>query len=683
MGVEGDLIIEAPEQPVEPDGFHAFVSYSHHSDRRTAAWVQKAIESYRVPRQLRRRQPADRPLPARLYPVFRDRLDLRAGASLNETITQALRNSRALIVICSAEAARSPWVTLEIRTFAACHPGAPILAVIAAGDAADDPTPCFPPALLERRDEHDPLIVKPHDPIAADLRRGGDGRRMARLKLVAGLLDVDVFQLARRDDQRRLRRVLLVAALALLVAAVLALALWQAVVARKEAERERAGAVGLIDFMGGDLSKQVESGSSIAISRAIGEKALGWFKTQNRADMTPEQIGRNVRVLWKLGQTQSDAGDLAAAAVSFRDAARSTAGLLALAPNDGQRIFDHAQSVYWVGYADWRLRKLDAAEAAFQLYGRLAARLVQIDPNNAAWQAEIGYAASNLGTLLFKRGENLRAEAAFRKALAVSQRAADAKPGDEQLQFDLAQSHSWVADALARRGRFDEAASERAIELSIYRALSLRKSSTRFEYAIINNLIAKARIDAELNRLSLAIREMNINVERAETLFQSDYENQEFFELLGISILALAEFSNNAGDLVGADQLLNRLQVLIDSRGSAAKSTPSWQLRQANMLLLRSEVSLKRRDISAALRYAKPAFFYARDPRFGMMRDVEITHYRATLILMKALVAIGDTKPAIRLMEVERNNHRRNDSDDYQKQKIAKDYARFNINTTN
>ena len=47
-------------------------------------------------------------------------------------------------------------------------------------------------------------------------------------------------------------------------------------------------------------------------------------------------------------------------------------------PKDGQRIFDHAQSVYWVGYVARRRGQFAQAEASFLQYLELAQRLKQI-----------------------------------------------------------------------------------------------------------------------------------------------------------------------------------------------------------------------------------------------------------------------------------------------------------------
>ena len=56
-------------------------------------------------------------MPSRLYPIFRDRDELASGSDLSESIQTAMANSESLIVICSPAAAKSRWVSEEVRRF--------------------------------------------------------------------------------------------------------------------------------------------------------------------------------------------------------------------------------------------------------------------------------------------------------------------------------------------------------------------------------------------------------------------------------------------------------------------------------------------------------------------------------------------------------------------------------------
>lgn len=103
------LVQSGPEQVFR---YRAFISYRH-TDKAWGDWLHKALESYRVPRELVGSMGGHGAVPARLGRVFRDREELAAG-DLSEEIDRALRASEHLVVICSPPAARSPWVNEEI-----------------------------------------------------------------------------------------------------------------------------------------------------------------------------------------------------------------------------------------------------------------------------------------------------------------------------------------------------------------------------------------------------------------------------------------------------------------------------------------------------------------------------------------------------------------------------------------
>ena len=188
-------------------------------------------------------RPPRGPVPARLSPIFRDREELPAATDLSETVREALAQSGALIILCSPNAAASLWVAEEIEVFRELHPDRPILAAILDGDPPD----CFPPLLR--------AFGEGHEPLATDFRRHRDGERLGLLKLVAGITGLGLDELVQRDATRRVRRVMAVTAGAVAAMLVMAVLTWRRARARREAERQRAEAEGLIEFMLTDLAR--------------------------------------------------------------------------------------------------------------------------------------------------------------------------------------------------------------------------------------------------------------------------------------------------------------------------------------------------------------------------------------------------------------------------------------------
>jgi hypothetical protein len=181
--------------------FAAFISYAS-KDAAFARRLHRALEGYGVPTSLGQFDLTGGGKKNRIYPVFRDREELPSG-DLGAAIQAALQASNALIIVCSPNAAASPWVNKEIesflalgrrdRIFAIIHPHAPVT------DAGgrDATLASFPPAF---RGEG---LTGGLEPLAADARPGKDGFRNAWLKIVAGLIGVNAGALADRDRRRR------------------------------------------------------------------------------------------------------------------------------------------------------------------------------------------------------------------------------------------------------------------------------------------------------------------------------------------------------------------------------------------------------------------------------------------------------------------------------------------------
>ena len=183
---------------------YAFISYRH-TDVRQARWLQRKLESYRLPAALQKKTEAS----ARIRPVFRDNTDLSSGL-LRDELRRELERSRYLIVICSRELAQqSEYVDFEIRCFLDGGREQNIIPFIIDGtpNAKDPADECFPPAL---RGMADP-------PLGIDLQK--DSRRKALIRLVSALLGVRFDTLWQRDVRRlRAQRTVLAVATAAVLA---------------------------------------------------------------------------------------------------------------------------------------------------------------------------------------------------------------------------------------------------------------------------------------------------------------------------------------------------------------------------------------------------------------------------------------------------------------------------------
>jgi hypothetical protein len=186
--------------------YRAFLSYSHR-DTAWAKWLHRALEAYRIDKDLVGRETAHGPVPKTLRPIFRDREDFSAGHSLSEQTLAALEASQFLIVVCSPNAAQSAYVNEEIRHFKALGRAARVIPVIVGGEPGDPQRECFPPALRFKLGADGALTDEREEPIAADARPEGDGKEIAKQKVVAGLLGLGLDEILRRAERARKRRI--------------------------------------------------------------------------------------------------------------------------------------------------------------------------------------------------------------------------------------------------------------------------------------------------------------------------------------------------------------------------------------------------------------------------------------------------------------------------------------------
>jgi hypothetical protein len=195
--------------------YRAFLSYSH-ADTAWAKWLHRALESYRIDKDLVGRETAVGPVPKTLRPVFRDREDFAAGHSLTAQTLEALAASQFLVVICSPNAARSKYVDEEIRRFKALGRAARVIPIIVDGEPGDPQRECFPPAVRLKVGGDSELTAEREEPIAADVRPQRDGKEIAKRKVIAGLLGLGFDEIARRAERARRRLILMRAGMAVI-----------------------------------------------------------------------------------------------------------------------------------------------------------------------------------------------------------------------------------------------------------------------------------------------------------------------------------------------------------------------------------------------------------------------------------------------------------------------------------
>ncbi len=418
--------------------YKAYISYNHR-DAGWAKWLHRAIEAYRVPRKLVGIKTSAGEVPGRIKPVFRDRDDLSSAVDLSSTVKKALLESENLIVVCSPNAAASVWVNKEIREFVSLGRQDRIFCVIVDGDPIDpdSASACFPAALSEAGLD---------EPLAADARKWADGKHLARLKLIAGMLGLPLDRLQRRDLKKRQKIWAVAAVASIAIAAVLI----SAVSARIAAQQRRDSGELLVSYKLNELRSmlqmendpedlgRLEEWDNQALAALMGESG-----TTKDALVSSAMESRDLGIaLWQKS-------NLDAAMEVF---AQSWALLAAGYQQDrGDRsvFFELGQAEFWIGQVYVTMGQLASAEEAFMAYAEITRRLIVQQPDNAEWVLEMAYALTNLG--MVQKGRDVinpeRAMQFMQSALEYNQIALVLDPNNPYYLSELGQSHANLADA--------------------------------------------------------------------------------------------------------------------------------------------------------------------------------------------------------------------------------------------
>ena len=635
----------------------AFLSYSH-DDEKDAAWLHENLEEFRVPKRLIGQLTDMGPVPKRLSPIFRDRHELAAAADLGEEIEEAIAGSRFLIVLCSMSAAQSHWINEEIKCFKRLHREDRVLAVILDGEpfASDLPgreqEECFPPALRFHCDRKGKLTAQRAEPLAADLRESGDGRHMGLLKTAAGMLGVGLDDLAQREAHRRQRRmtIITVASIAgMLGTSGLA---YTAIQARDEARDQRREADKLVGFMLGDLREKLEPIGRLDVLDSVGAKALAYYESQDKSDLSDAALTQRSRALTLMGEMANTRGDLDGALRRYREAMAGTSEAVRRSPNDPQRLFDHAQNVFWVGYIDYQRGQMDKASAAFREYRRLADRMVALAPGKPEYRLERIYADTNLGTVLMDQRHYREAAKTYQNLLSSTEALVSANPGKLDYQKQLLESLAWLADARENSGQIDDALVHRQRQVDLLATLwNEHRGDTMLKRQELAARRSLTRLYASRGQTPEAFQQAQLASAVLGYLMKAEPENTEWVQIGANVRLDQAELQLAVGRLgearQSADAGCGATQQLVQRNQSVEAWRSTLQRRCATIL---SKIALRSGNPSDALGDARQALTLSRKVQDPADRGISIA--LASAALSDALLAAGQHEASAGALKV-------------------------------
>ncbi len=608
--------------------YRAFISYSHR-DKSWADWLHRALEAYVVPRRLVGQSTAAGVIPRRLAPIFRDRDELASATDLDRKVNEALAQSANLIVICSPHAAASRWVDEEVLAFKRLGRGERIFCLVVDGEPNASAMPgraaeeCFVHALRHRLGADGALGEERIEPIAADARAGKDGKTNAKLKLIAGMLDVGFDTLKQRELQRRARRMAALAALALVVMALTTTLAITAViarnaaeVARQVAERRQKQAEGLVNFMLGDLNDKLAQVGRLDIMQAVDDRAMSYFESLPITDVTGVALEQRARALEKIGSVRMDQGYLPAALVSYRAALKIAGKLVDRAPTDVPRQLAYARIWAFIGMAHWQQGRLGAAQQDFDSAHAILRRAQTHAPDDLKLLFNLAIIDNDLAHVLEARGQFDAATAQYRKMLALCERLVATQPDNAEWLEYLGIAHNNLGKLALQRGDLLTAVAQYAADDAIETRLAARdpRDNNRRQNMLVSRAIL-GRTLALTGALDVGRNDLQQALAIAGQLVEVDPRNSSFQGNVALYGMQLSRLQRMGGDLSAAHALIERSLRIFHDLTRQDPSNSGWQrafaetqVEQAEQSRAAGQLDAARAQVQAALRILDPLF---------------------------------------------------------------------------
>ena len=329
------------------------------------------------------------------------------------------------------------------------------------------------------------------------------------------------------------------------------------------------------------------------------------YLSASAAGLSDDELGRRARLFNLIGEARDVHGDPEGAREAFSAAFELTQALLDRAPNNMQRVYDHAQSAYWVGNQAYRSGDLMTADRYFDIYAQMADVLIAGEPGNPSYQAEQGYAALNRGVIELESGSPLTAATLFSQA-------AD-RFGDGLVQAgvvgvsDLGNTLGWLADAQRETGDMGAARSSRERQLALYQEqLAQAPGDSRTLVKVAHTRAQIASLATDMGEDEQGAQFLDLALDSVNALYEASPDNDRYARLYVSLIFQRAQIALMRDDLIRAQLLIGEARRLAARTNENGENDGRFLSRSA-ALTLSASLALKAGSYDTAVLEATQA----------------------------------------------------------------------------
>jgi tetratricopeptide (TPR) repeat protein len=297
--------------------------------------------------------------------------------------------------------------------------------------------------------------------------------RLKRLAPADRPTAVETLEVLRRivDAPKRRARLGALVVILLLLAAGAAKYVADVTSARREADRRRQQAEGLVAFIVGDLRTKLEAVGRLDVLDGAASRALAYFASLSPEELSGGDLHKNALALAQLGEVRINEGKLDEAVKLFNESIRFASAAVGRDPKQEEWQLALSNAHFWLG--DALRRKGDHAGTLehFRTYLNISKGLAARHPGDAKYAAEVSYGHGNVGAAYEAAGNLDGALAEYQTAVDLDRKRLQREPGNEKWQTDLALSLNSLGVMLQTTGDLAGARKAFGEELTLRRQL--------------------------------------------------------------------------------------------------------------------------------------------------------------------------------------------------------------------
>ncbi len=290
-------------------------------------------------------------------------------------------------------------------------------------------------------------------------------------------------------------------------------------------------------FLMDDLKSKLKPLGQLKLLEMISLQIIDYYQFQSSHStasfLTAESSNHVINALNTLGEVKIKSGHHDEAMAVLEEAFEKAETSLSENGDHSQTLFHLSQTKYWIGYIHFLNKAWPLTKQNWSSYLVTIEKLMVLEPDNLEWKLEHSYALNNLGTLSLKMNQLSVASEYINQSAQIKKSLVELQPTNDQYIAELADTISWQANLLYKNNDFVGANQlyQESLDLSLQlQQMNPLDSNWTYRFALAHYRTGKS--DYDLGRLDLARVHFDASKEILVELIAHDELNHKWLRTL-------------------------------------------------------------------------------------------------------------------------------------------------------